>query len=163
MLTLSLLGALTLSCSVRRVWTNPTLRWKSQHQFGAVFWMAYAAPFLRSVRTSCCSCRGFFWTVMKTQNSKRAFSKLNRFWGWKVLLKHTWSNAACYPNLIWPCFHNPSVQTDKTARAPLLQLVCLESLQRLGANDLQTDSPAGLACPAALCFLCLYLTVLEPM
>lgn len=125
--------------------------------------MAYTAPFLRSVKTSCSSCRGFFWTVMKTKNWKRAFSKLNRFWGWKVLLKHTWSNAACYPNLIWPCFHNHSVQTDKTARAPLRQLVCLESLQRLAANDLQTNSLAGLACPAALCFLCLYLTVLEPM
>lgn len=45
-------------------------------------------------------------------------------------------------------------------------LVCLESLQRLGANDLQTDSPAGFACPAALwppSFLRLYWIVLEPV
>lgn len=39
------------------------------------------------------------------------------------------------------------MQTDKTARAPLLQLVCVESLRRLGANDSQTDNPAGWAFP----------------
>lgn len=44
------------------------------------------------------------------------------------------------------------METDKTARAPLLQLVSLESLQRLGASDFQTDSPAGFACPAAVFF-----------
>lgn len=39
------------------------------------------------------------------------------------------------------------MQTDKTAGAPLLQLVCVESLRRLGANDSQTDNPAGWAFP----------------
>lgn len=64
---------------------------------------------------------------------------------WKVLLKHSCSHAARFPNLIWSCFQTPTGQTDKTSRAPLLQLVCLESLQRWGANDSHADSLTGFA------------------
>lgn len=42
-----------------------------------------------------------------------------------------------------------------------VMLVCLESLQRLGAKDMQADNPAGFACPVAPCFLCPYWTALE--
>lgn len=132
--------------------TNPILPYKSQHQRGAVFWMAVQ-------HISCTQwgqhvgLDGAFLDGDENEKLKACFFKTQQVLGWKVLLKHSWSSAVCWPNLIWPCFHNPSVQTDKTAQAPFLQLVCLESLQRLGANDLQTDSPAGFACPAALCFL----------
>lgn len=36
--------------------------------------------YICSLRTSCSSCRGFFWIVMKYKNWNSAFSKLNRFW-----------------------------------------------------------------------------------
>ena len=76
------------------------------------------------------------------------------FWVESVIKTYSWPCCTLAIAIYGPVSRVPSVQTDETARAPLLQLVCLESLQQLGANDLQTDSPAGFAC-LQLCFLCL--------